>query len=65
MLAVRSDVWGSSVKAELILQQMGLAHTRSTMVGGQMMRGISGGGHRGACGAGMPVPAPCVAAPWL
>jgi hypothetical protein len=39
-------MWGSDVKMELVLRMLGLKHCRSNVVGGEMLRGISGGeGH--------------------
>jgi hypothetical protein len=35
---------GPDVKTELVLRMLGLTHCRNTVVGGEMLRGISGGG---------------------
>ncbi|KAK9829450.1 hypothetical protein WJX72_005937 [[Myrmecia] bisecta] len=38
-----AEIWGTGVKTELIIRLLGLRNCADTVVGGQLMRGISGG----------------------
>ncbi|KAK9807392.1 hypothetical protein WJX73_000014 [Symbiochloris irregularis] len=38
-----SDVWGTTVKTEVLMRILGLANCRDTVLGGAMVRGVSGG----------------------
>lgn len=38
-----SDVWGTNVKTEVLMRILGLDGCRDTVVGGPMLRGVSGG----------------------
>lgn len=37
------DVWGTNVKVEVLLRILGLSGCRNTVVGGPLLRGVSGG----------------------
>lgn len=37
------EVWGTSVKVDLVMKLLGLYHCRDTFVGNELLRGISGG----------------------